>query len=275
MAITGPTGIPLEPALTAYQRNSAQIGASEIRLSSGLRLIRTGDDTASATTASALKFQNSTLRSSLTNRAHATTLLQIAENGLSQIRTILDSLSELTQKANGPGLTIAQYALLDGQFQEQKAVIDTVVSNSTYHGANLLDGTFNGTGAANFQLGSFSSGTVPVSIPSVTSASLFPIPTSLGTAGNATAATSLVGNASDSVNDAIAKVAAYQARLDAAEAATRSTIKGVKNGTDALIRTDAASETNTLASSTLKQDTAAALFAQALGINASLLALIH
>ena len=73
MAITGPATIPLDPALTAYQRNSASLSASEIRLSSGVRLTHTGDDTASATSVSLLQNQNATLRSSLTNGAHATT----------------------------------------------------------------------------------------------------------------------------------------------------------------------------------------------------------
>lgn len=275
MAIDGLTGIPLDPALTAYQRNSASLSASEFRLSSGLRLLHTGDDTASSIAATALQTQGSTLRSSLQNGAHATTLLQIADNSLSQIRSILDSLANLTKTANGPGLTTAQYALLDGQFQQQKTQIDTVVGNSTYNGANLLDGTFNGGGTANFQLGSVSGSGVGITIPSVTSASLFSTPTSIGNAAHATAATVTVGNAQDVVNDAIAKVAAYQVRLDEAEDATRSSIQGVKNATNDLLNTDIDSEANTLATNTLKQHTAAAIFAQALGINATLLSLIH
>jgi flagellin len=275
MAISGLTGIPLDPALIAYQRNSASLSTSEIRLSSGLRLIHTGDDTASATAASALQTQNSTLRSSLTNGAHASTLLQIADHSLSQIRTILDSLSSLTQTANGHGLTTTQYALLDGQFQQQKAQIDAIVGTSTYNGANLLDGTFNGSGAAQFQLGSVSGSGVGITIPSVTSASLFSTPTSLGNASAAATATVNVGNAQDTLNDAIAKVAAYQVRIDEAEDATRSSIKGVRNATRDLLDTDTSSEANTLATTTLRQYTAAAIFAQALGINANLLSLIH
>ena len=275
MAITGPAGIPLDPALLAYQRSSATLSASEFRLSSGMRLIHTGDDTASATAATALLTQTSTLRSSLQNGAHATTLLQIADNSLSQISAILESLSGLTQTANGSGLTTTQYALLDGQFQQRKAQIDTIVNDSTYNGANLLNGTFTGSGTANFQLGSVNGSGVPITIPSVTSASLFSTPTSLGNAANASAATVTVGNAQDVVNDAIAKVAAYQLRLDEAEKVTRSSIAGVTTATADLLHTDTDSESNSLASDTLQQHTAAAIFAQALSINTNLLSLIH
>ena len=198
-------------------------------------------------------------------------LLQIADNGLSQIRTILDSLVDLTKTANGTGLTITQYKLLDGQFQQQKNLIDSIVSHSTYNGANLLDGTLTATGTANFQI----SGTLPIAIPSVTSASLFGTPTSLGSPAHATAATITVGNAKDSVNNAIAIVAAYQVRLDAAENATRSSIQGIRNATNDLLHTDTASESQTLAADRIKQHTAAAIFAQALGVNANLLSLIH
>ncbi len=59
---------------------------------------------------------------------------------------------------------------------------------------------------------------IPVTIPSVTHAVLFPVATSLGSAGNATSVTIHVGNAPDVV-DAIAKVAAYQSRLDSAATA--------------------------------------------------------
>ena len=275
MAVTGPTGIPLAPVLSAYQRTSVSLSASETRLSSGLRLLHTGDDTASAMAATSLQSENSTLRSSLQNGAHATTLLQIANQGLSEIRTILSGMRDLADTANTDGLTHTQYALLDGQFQQLKAGIDRIVSGSNYNGANLLDGTYTGSGAADFQLGSVSGSTLAITIPSMASSSLFTASVSLGTAASAATATVHVSSAQQMVNEAIAKVAAYQERLDEAEAVTRVAISDITKSTDRLLATDNDAESAQLHSTALKQHTASVLFAQALGVDSRLLSLIH
>lgn len=275
MAINGPTSAPIESLAAVYANNSALIAASNVRLTTGQRILRNGDDPASIAAATPLKTQTSTLRSGLTNGAHATTLLQVAYDGLSQIRDVLTRLSDYTSTANQAGVTTRQYITLDAQFQSQLATIDTIVASTTYNGANLLDGTASGAGAPIYQLGSTNGSTLTADIPNVTQANLFPLPVSLSNAANANAATTPVSNAQQSIDVAIAKVDAYLARIAAAEDATKHELSGVRNGVSSLLDTDVPSETNQLTRNTLRQDTAAALFAQTFNLSSDLLKLVH
>ena len=274
----GPVGLTLDratPALAAFARTSDALGVSAIRLTSGERYQTVGDDVANVTSASRLQAQTSTLRSALVNGARATSLLQVAYDGLAQIRDILDSLSELTTTANQTGLTTRDYATLDAQFQSLKLQIDTIATTTKYNGAALLDGTSNGSGAPVFQLGFPANSTVTVAIPNVTSASLFPTPVTLGNAAGASAATTTVTSASDAVNTAIAKIDGYQSQLDTADAATRRSIFGITNATNALVATDTNAETTSRTRNLFQQQATATLIAQTLGLSSNLLKLVE
>ncbi|MBX9726309.1 MAG: hypothetical protein K2X09_03495 [Rickettsiales bacterium] len=274
----GPVGLTLDratPALAAFARTSDALQVSAIRLSSGERYQTVGDDVANVTSASRLQAQTSSLRSALVNGARATSLLQVAYDGLAQIRSILDSLNDLTTTANRTGLTSRDYATLDGQFQSLQLQIDAIATTTKYNGAALLDGTSNGSGAPVFQLGFPANSTVTVAIPNVTSASLFPTPVTLGDAAGASAATTTVTSASDAVNTAIAKIDGYQSQLDTADAATRRSIFGITNATNALIATDTSAETTSRARNLFQQQATATLIAQTLGLSSNLLRLVE
>lgn len=273
-----PIGLTLDratPALAAYARIGEALGVSNIRLTTGERFQTVGDDVANVTTASRLQAQTSTLRSALVNGARATSLLQVAYDGLAQIRDILDSLSDLTATANATGLTARDYALLDAQFEQRASSIDLIATTTQYNGANLLDGTADGSGAPLFQLGFPANSTVRVAIPDVTRAGLFPAPVTLGDAVAANAATTSVANAADAVASAIAKIEGYQSQLEVAEEATRRSIFGIRNATDALIATDSVEESASRTRNLIQQQTTATLIAQTLGLSSDLLRLVE
>lgn len=274
----GPIGLGLNratPALAAYARTGDALGLSAERLASGTRFQSTGEDVANVSSASRLQSQTSTLRSALVNGARATSLLQVAYDGLAQIRDILDSLSDLTSTVNRTGLTTRDYAALDAQFQRLKGGIDRIATTTQYNGAKLLDGTSNGSGAPVFQLGDPANSIVTVAIPSVTSASLFPTPVTLGNAAGASAAVAKVTSASDAIDTAIAKIDGYQSQLDVAEAATRRSIYGITNAANSLLATDSERETNSRTRTQFQQQTASVLIAQTLGLSSNLLRLVE
>ena len=275
MAILGLTDQNTVPALVGYQRTGESIAASEIRLTTGQRIAQGDEANASVAAATTLSTQNSTLRSALQNGANAASLLQVASNGLDQIKTILESLSALTATANQTGITTRQYTTLNGQFQSQLAAIDGIVASTTYNGATLLDGSADLSGAPVYQLGSEADSTLDTAIPNVTSASLFPTAVSLGNHAGATTATIQVGNAQDSIDTAMAKVEAYQSRLAEAEDAARASIAGVTNAFQDITGIDPMAEMQQRASQQLQQDRGAAVIAQAMNLNQSLLGLVY
>lgn len=265
----------VSPSLTAYGKNTAALADSRIRLTTGQRIVRNGDDAASLSTATKLQAQTSTLRSSLQNDAKATSFLQIAYDGLDQIRQILSSLAEFADTATQSGTTTRQLSTLDAQFQSAMTQIDTVVANTTFGGAAILDGSASGSGAPVIVTGDDSADRVSLTLPDVTQASLFggAAPT-VGTVPTATSAVTSVSNARQTVAEAIAKVDAYQLQLATAEAATSQRIYGVDTAIDQLLNTDMPEETRKAEQQELTQNIAATVIAQTMGLNSGLLELL-
>ncbi len=262
------------PSVTAYSRTSEQLGDSRIRIFSGNRIVRNGDDAASLSEATNLQSQVSTLRSALVGGARATSFLQVAADGLANIRTLLETLDGLVAQATRTGNTRLSYATLDAQFQSGLRAIDAVVAATTFNGASILDGSASGAGAPTAQIGEDTSETITLSIANVSSASLFPASPNLSSAAAASTATSSVTTAQDVVDTAIATIDALQARIDSANASVKQDIFGVTQGIDTRLATDIDAETRSLNRTSLQQQTAALLLAQALGVNSGLLGLL-
>jgi flagellin len=274
MALASSIETRVSPSLNAYAKNARDLGDSAIRIRSGTRIVRNGDDASSLSAATLLQTQTSTLRSTLTSGARATSFLQVAADGLAKVREILTTLDELTTQANAAGQTSLRYATLDAQFQSSLRAIDTIVSATTFNGASILDGTAASGIDPYLQVGVTSSDSVSLAIPDVSTSGLFGGAVTIGSAASATAAAASVTTASDSVDNAIAKIDAYQARLRIAADAARHEIQGVTLGIDTLLATDIPAETATSDRTTLQQQTAAVLLAQAFAVNSGLLGLL-
>lgn len=276
MAYAGPAlAARATPGITNYARTSNELGDIRARLTSGRRVLRIGDDSASVTAAASLQAQGATLRSAQVNGAKTTSFLQIALNGLDQIKTVLTDLSALTATANTAGRTSRELKTLDGQFQNGLTQIDTIVATTTYEGASLLDGSRSGAGVAVIPTGNLSGDSVTVDIPSVTSATLFPVATSLGTTASASTATTNVSNAQQTLVSALAVVEAYQLRLQAAGDVVDHTLGGLNSGTQNLLVADTQAESRRAELLSIRQNMSAALLAQTINLNHGLLDLLR
>lgn len=274
MSISTASEIPLSPILTAYAKTNNALGDSAYRLTSGLRYIHTGDDTASVSAATSIKTNINSVTTGLANTSKATSFLQIAENGVAQIQAILDGLVTLTTQANTAGTTDIQRFTLDAQFQSALQQIDSIVSATTFGGAALFDGSFAGSGAPAIITGNESADVVTLSLPDLTSATLFAATPSLDNATNASAAITPVTDASDTVNEAVALVAAYQAQLVYADQALHARVYGSSNAADSLLKVDTATESRARDLLAQRQDLSAALIAQTLRFSTGLLDLL-
>jgi flagellin len=275
MTLASTNEIRLSPSLSSYARNSDALSDISIRLTTGNRIVRGGDDAANLSTAVGFQTQTSTLRSALSNGTRAGSLLQVASDGLSQIRSVLDSLTTLTSTANASGTTPRQRSTLDAQFQSQLTQIDTIVSATTFEGNPLLDGSISGSGAPAVLVDEVGNNPVSLSIPDLRTSALFSSTPSLGDSASAAAATSSVSDATQTVEEAIALVEAYQKRLDMANDAAMRRIYGLNLAQNDLIATDVPKEEQIRDFIRLQQQTAASIMAQTLGLNSGLLDLLN
>lgn len=264
----------VSPGLRAYAKNTATLGDIRVRVTTGERVTRIGEEVGTISAASALQTQTATLRSTLASRARAGSFLQVAGSGLATIRTLLGDLRTLTSTANEAGRTGLSYATLDAQFQSTLRAIDQTVADTTFNGASILDGSAEIGLDPYLTIGATAGDSVSLALPDVSTSGLFGGSLSIGDAGAATAATSAVADAGALVDEAIAKVDAYLLRLEVADASTRATLYGLSSSISDLIGTDESAETRRGEALTLTQQSAAALLAQTAGLRRDLLGLL-
>lgn len=119
---------------------SSNASASIARLSSGNRITRASDDVAGLATGTALRTQVTTLRTALANAAQGTSLLQVADGGLSQIVDILQRQKAIAVQASSGQLTDTNRSLLNQEFSNLTAEVDRIATSTNFNGVSLLGG---------------------------------------------------------------------------------------------------------------------------------------
>ena len=113
------------------------------RLTSGLNL----DPRTGRLDAAALHLSNrSSTDSKISARArdnvyNASSLLNHADEALSELESTLTSMSELADRATSSSLSADQRTAINAEFQALKTRYDSVITNTSYNGRNLLDGS--------------------------------------------------------------------------------------------------------------------------------------
>ena len=111
------------------------------RLSSGLRINRSGDDAAGLAISESLKSDIRALQQASRNSADGVSLVQVAEGALDEVNNILLRLRELAQQAATETLGVDERGYLDGEFQELLDEITRISSTAEFNGIMLLDGS--------------------------------------------------------------------------------------------------------------------------------------
>ncbi len=134
------TNISAQNAQGNIGRASNNASSSIARLSSGNRIVRSSDDVAGLATGTALRTQVTTLRTALANASQGTSLLQVADGGLSQIVDILQRQRAIAAQASSGQLTDANRSLLNQEFASLTAEIDRIAISTNFNGVALLSG---------------------------------------------------------------------------------------------------------------------------------------
>lgn len=127
-------------AQSSVSKASNAASSSIARLSSGNRIVKASDDVAGLATGTALRTQVTTLRQALSNASQGTSLLQVADGGLSQIVDILQRQKAIAVQASSGQLTDANRSLLNQEFTNLTSEIDRISQSTNFNGVKLLAG---------------------------------------------------------------------------------------------------------------------------------------
>ena len=138
-------------ASSAYKnlsRTQSNLNSNIGRLSSGLRINSTADDSAGSNVSVRMGNQVRGMSQANRNAQDANNLLATAESGLSDISDILGKMRELSVQASTDTLNDADRASIDMEFQSLKDELTRIANITEYNGMNVLNGTYQTAGAA-------------------------------------------------------------------------------------------------------------------------------
>lgn len=125
----------IREALSSAQKNTS-------RLASGENIQNVAEDVAGFAVGKALEAKVSIFKAASTNISQASALLQNADGALGLVDDILQRMNSLAAQSSSGSLTDADRAFYQSESTQLVAELDRIVSNTTFNGKKLVDGSF-------------------------------------------------------------------------------------------------------------------------------------
>ncbi len=240
------------------------------RLSSGMRINRSGDDAAGLAISESLKSDIRALQQASRNAADGISLVQVAEGSLDEVNNILLRLRELAEQSATETLGENEREYLNDEFQELLQEIDRIGTTAEFNGIMLLDGTAN-TLDVQVGIGTVANtSTVPIDLTQIISASDLGLVsggggslTITGTNGDtARVAIGLVEAATGTVSEVRAGFGAAQNRLETSIRNIGMTAENLSAANSRIRDVDVALETSNMTSLQILQQAGVSILSQ-------------
>lgn len=139
-------------ALGSLDKTTLGVSKSLSKLSTGLRIVKSGDDASGLVISERMRAQINGLNTAKLNAQEGINMLATAEGVLNEIHSILQRMNTLAVRADN-NVTIAagstELQALQDENDALVAEIDRIAGYATFNGVNLLDGSLSG----NLQVG--------------------------------------------------------------------------------------------------------------------------
>lgn len=242
-----------------------QIALSQLRLATGLRIVKAEDDAAGFSIAAKLTSRIASLEQALRNAGDAKSVLDIAEKNLDTSMDILTMIKVKATQAANDTYGDEERTFIQQQITALLGELDALHSQAVFQGRNLLNGSYNAT----FQVGSRTADVINVQINSGTAGQGFSsAELNLGAIDvsnnlNAQEAMNLVDQAITSVASAVNRLGIAQMRLSLREESLSRTIISNSAVKSRIMDVDFAREASNLLRLQILQQTAIFALTQA------------
>lgn len=261
------TNISAIKAANASNSASKMLGTAMERLSTGKRINSAKDDAAGLAIATSMTSQVRGMGQAIRNSNDGISLAQTAEGSLNEVTNMLQRVRELaTQSASGTYQDATDRTYMQTEVDELTSQIDQVITNSTFNGVKLFDGT---TTAVTVQTGANSADTVDLVMADLTT-----LAASGGAAGSYDVSTATAANALldpttgidaeiNSISSARASLGAGQNRLETVVNNLTSNVTNLSDARSRIEDTDYSAETTAMAKAQILGQASTAMIAQA------------
>ena len=131
-------------AQNSLTSSGSKLASALTQLSSGMRINTAADDAAGYAISQGMTSQINGINQAARNANDGVSLAQTASGALQEVVNDLQTMRNLAVQSLNATNSSQDRSNLDAQFQQLKADIDAVSSQTQFNGVNLLDGTFQG-----------------------------------------------------------------------------------------------------------------------------------
>jgi len=129
--------------LNILNRNTVAQQSTLKQISTGKRINSGKDDPAGLLALSGLESELRSVNTALTSNARTDSMLSVVDSSLGEISTLLGEIETLVAaSSSSENLTDSEIATNQSQIDDALAAIDRIVSQSSFNGKRLLDGSF-------------------------------------------------------------------------------------------------------------------------------------
>ncbi|MGY3488788.1 flagellin [Bradyrhizobium sp. USDA 4011] len=236
--------------------NSMQESSALSKLSSGSRITSASDDAAGLAISTRISSDITTLQQAATNASQATSILQTADGGASNISDILARMKSLSSESASGTVTDSSRAYINSEFTQLKGEIDSIATGTRYSSQSLLDGSSVFSSGVAVLVGSTATDTITITLTSLTASSLGVTSLDVSTLSGATSALSALDTAIDSVSAARADIGAQESRFNFSADSISTQTQNLQSANSAIKDVDIAAEQATLSSAEVKTQAA-------------------
>ena len=236
-----------------------RMGDHQYRLATGKRINSAADDTAGYSISKGLEARGKGLSVAMSNVSNAKNIMDVAEGGYQNVMDILHTLKEKATQASDDSLSTDQRTAIANQVTALITEIDDIVSETSFNGSALVDGTYSKT----FQTGEGVTDSLSVALNDADSAALGINALNLTTHANATAAMGAIDTAITTLSTAIQEVGDIKSRLSSKETALSISYTNTEAVRSNIEDADFAQEQMQVMKLQILQQTAVSSFSQA------------
>jgi flagellin len=236
--------------------NAAQESSSLAKLSSGSKITQASDDAAGLAISTRISSDITTLQQAATNASQATSILQTADGGASNISDILARMKSLASESSSGTVTDSSRTYINSEFSQLTSEINSIATGTRYSGQSLLDGSSAFASGVAVLVGSSATDTITVTLSSLTSTSLGIGALDVSTQAGATTALTTLDTAISTVSAARATIGAQESRFNFSASSISTQTQNLQSANSAITDVDIAAEQAKLSSAQVKTQAA-------------------
>ena len=265
-------------ALKQLQSANRDLSGADTRLSSGLRVSRARDDAAAFNSAAVMRGQGASLSVVTLSLSRAESISDTAIAAGEQVMKQLGAMKATASQAMSGGLADDQRALLQKQYQDQMATLQSFIRNASFDDTNILDGSQQPNGVSfiadaeatqnlSLQGRNFMPGGGVVTVT--------PSTTALNNTQSAADTQKLLDESISNLGDQLAEMSAERKRIEAQKGFVGKLADALAAGVGRMVDTDVSAETALIQALQVKQELSASAISIANSAPQALLSLFR